>query len=82
MNVQENLNIASNLKRFPMLFSFIKYFGDYLSGYKRGKKAVRDLRARNNRRVYDDKWTSVWEYLGDWLSGHKYKVVKSCDKEK
>lgn len=82
MNIQENLNIASNLKRFPALVSFMKYCRDYMSGYKRGKKAVKDLIRKNKQRVYDTKWTTVFEYLCDWLNGQKYKVVKSCEKTK
>jgi len=82
MNIQENLNIASNLKRYPKLVSFIRYCRDYVDGYKRGKKVVKDFVRKNSRRVFDAKWTSFGEYLCDWLSGQKYKVVKSCDKQK
>ena len=82
MNIQENLNIASNLKRFPALVSFMRYCKDYFGGCKRGKKAVKDFIHKNKNRVYDTKWTTVWEYLCDWLSGQKYKVVKSCENTK
>ena len=71
MDVQRNLNIASNSKQFPKLQAFLDYCGDYFSGLKH---RIRPSIKRTVKKV--GKLGSFWQYLGDYLSGNKYGYEK------
>ena len=71
MDIQENLNIASNSKHFPKLQALLAYCGDYFSGRKH---RIRPAIKRTIKKV--GKLESFWQYLGDYLSGNKYGYEK------
>lgn len=75
MDIQENLNIASNSKQFPKVCgkmqTILDFCGDYLSGQKhKTKPAIK----KTIKKV--GKIESFWQYLGDYLSGNKYGYEK------
>ncbi len=76
MDTQQNLNIASNSKRFPKLFGIVRAILDYCGDYFDGRK--HQVKPAVERKV--GKSESLWQYIGDYLSGNKYGYVESREK--
>jgi hypothetical protein len=75
MDIQENLNIASNSKHFPSLYGKLQVLLDYCEDYFNGRKhRIRPAIKRTIRKV--GKLRSFWQYVGDFLSGNKYGYEK------
>ena len=78
MDTQQNLNIASNSKRFPKLFGILRTLLDYCGDYFDGRK--HEIRPVIERKV--GKIESLWQYIGDYLGGNKYGYIESGKKQK